>query len=74
MKPYGICFSLSDLFHLALYTQSPSLLLQMARFHFFNCLFPLEYYNNTDIQYYSILVTGAQHGSYTIHKVILMTI
>ena len=33
MKSYGICLSLSDLFHLTYYTLAPSVSLQMVRSH-----------------------------------------
>ena len=35
MVSYSICLSLSDFFHSAYYSRSPSLLFQMARFHSF---------------------------------------
>ena len=35
MKLYGICLSLSDLFHLVQYPQGPSMLSQMARYYLF---------------------------------------
>ena len=38
LKSYGICLYLTDLSHLALYSQTPSMLLQMARFHLYLCL------------------------------------
>ena len=39
MTAYDICFSLSDIFHLAYYPSNPSILLQMAEFHPFSWLF-----------------------------------
>ena len=38
VKSYGICISTSDLFHLAEYLHSPSMLLQMTGFHSFLCV------------------------------------
>ena len=44
MKSYGIHFSPSDLFHLALYLQGPSILLQMARYCSFSWLSSIPLY------------------------------
>ena len=35
VKSYGICLSLTGLFHLVLYCLDPSMSLQMAKFHYF---------------------------------------
>jgi len=54
MKSYGICLSLTGLFHLALYSPAPSTLLEMARFHFygwiiFHCIYHIFFiYSSID--------------------------
>ena len=35
VKSHGICFSMTDLFHWAFYSLDPSMVLHLARFHYF---------------------------------------